>query len=173
MYYMFKKFADDTKLQGPVLRAEISSRMTYTGPYTVGQQEPYNDNRRPTGALADRKLSMSQSCALVVMTANGILVCINRNTVSRLREEIILLTCLFFRPHLEKSIQCRPLQYEKGIDKLQRVQRRSTIMVRGLQLLSQKERPRKLGLLTPDQRRLWEAGGSNNSLPVSTRRLLR
>lgn len=70
------------------------------------------------GVLADSKLSMSQSCALAVMMANDILGCIKRSTVSRLREETIPITYLFFRPHLENSIQFRTPQYEKGIDKL-------------------------------------------------------
>lgn len=46
------------------------------------------------------------------------------------------------------------------------------MMVRGLQLRSQKGRLRKLGLLTPDKIELWGAWGSSNSLPLSTRRLL-
>lgn len=41
------------------------------------------------GVLVDTKLNMSQHCALAVKT-NDILGCIRQNTVSRLREVILL-----------------------------------------------------------------------------------
>ena len=54
--------------------------------------------------LMDRKLAMSQQCALVDQNVSGILGCIKKSVASRLWEAILLSSALA-RPHLESCIQ--------------------------------------------------------------------
>ncbi|KAJ7415593.1 hypothetical protein WISP_78006 [Willisornis vidua] len=87
------------------------------------------------GVLVDKKLTMSQQSAPVAKEANGILGCVGKSIVSRLRKVILSLYSALVRPHLECCVQFWTPQYRRDREILEWVQGRATKMIRSTSLM--------------------------------------
>ena len=106
------------------------------------------------GLLVNEKLNMSQQCVLKAQKANHVLGCIKRSVASRSKEVILPLYSTLVTPHMQYCVQRWGPQHKKDMDLLERVQRRATKMIRGLEHLPYEDRLRHLGFFSLENRRL-------------------
>ena len=101
--------------------------------YRLGGAVLESPAKKDLGVLGDEKLHVSQQCALAAWKANSILGSSRKGVASRDRELIVPLYSALRRPHLEYCAQAWSPQYTKERELVERVKRRATKMIRGLQ----------------------------------------
>ena len=114
-------------------------------------EQPYWEG---LGVLVDENLDMSRKGVLAAQKANCVLGCIKSSVASSLRGVILPLCSSLVRPHMESCIHLWSPQHRKDMDLLEQVQRRATIMIRGLEHLSCEDSLRELGLFSLEKIRL-------------------
>jgi hypothetical protein len=106
------------------------------------------------GVLITNKLSFSKHIAKAAAKANSVLGMIRRAFTYIDKESFLVLYKSYVRPHLEYCVQVWSPYLEKDRSLLEKVQRRATKLVPGLQNLSYEDRLNELGLTTLENRRV-------------------
>lgn len=88
-----------------------------------------------------------------------------KNLASKTRDVITPLYSVLFKPCLEYCVQFWSSQFKRHTGKLKRVQKRASMMIRGLENLTQEERLKNLGLFGLRKNKFY----SNHSLPTPKR----
>ena len=123
--------------------------------YDMGGQELAEiDKEKDLGVLVNSKLSSSEQVIEARKKALRMLGAINRNVSYKSDQVITKLYCAYVRPHLEYCVQAWSPILEKDCWLLERVQKRATKMIRGMENMHYEDRLRLLNMYSLKYRRL-------------------
>jgi len=110
--------------------------------------------QRDLGIQVQNSLKVTSQVDRVVKSAFGTLAFINRSIEYKSWSVMVRLYKALVRPNLEYCVQFWSPSYRKDVNKIERVQRRFTRMLPGLEKLSYRERLNRLGLYSLERRRM-------------------
>uniref|UniRef100_A0A7M4E698 Reverse transcriptase domain-containing protein n=1 Tax=Crocodylus porosus TaxID=8502 RepID=A0A7M4E698_CROPO len=100
-------------------------------PYSLGSATlSSTTEERDLGVMVDHKMNMSLQCDAAASKTTKTLPCIHRCFSSKSRDAILPLYSALVRSQLEYCVQFWAPQFKKDVEKLERVQRRATHMIR-------------------------------------------
>ena len=120
----------------------------------MGSELPVMDQERDLGVLVDSSVKVSPQCAAAVKKANSMLGMIKKGIENKTANIIMPLYKTIVRPYLEYCVQFWSPHLKKDIVELEKVQKRATKMITGLEHLPYEERLKHLGLFSLEKRRL-------------------
>ena len=106
------------------------------------------------GVTMNANMKVSEQCRIAAFKGNQVLGMIPRNITYKEKSLIIPLYKAIVRPHLEYCIQAWNPYLRKDVDMLEKIQRRATKLIPGLNDLTYEERLKECGLTTLETRRL-------------------
>ena len=112
------------------------------------------DEQRDLGIQIHTPLKVAAQVDRVVKKAYGMLGFIHRGIEFKSREVMLQLYKSLVRPHLKYCIQFWSSHYRKDVEAMERVQRRFTRMLPGLENKSYEARLTELGLFSLERRRM-------------------
>ncbi|CAM5165838.1 unnamed protein product [Natator depressus] len=122
----------------------------------MGSKLAVTTQERDLGVIVDSSLKTSTQSAAAVKKANGMLEIIKKGIENRTENIMLPLYKSMVRPHLEYSVQIWSPHLKKDILELEKVQKRATKMIRGMERLPYEERLIRLGLFSLEKR--WLRG---------------
>ncbi|CAM5138679.1 unnamed protein product [Natator depressus] len=112
------------------------------------------NQEKDLGVIVDSSLKTSTQCAATVKKGNGMLGIIKKGIENKTGNILLPLYKSMVRPHLEYCIQMWSPHLNKDILALEKVQRKATKMIRGLEWVPYEERLKRPGLFSLEKRRL-------------------
>ncbi|CAM5145823.1 unnamed protein product [Natator depressus] len=120
----------------------------------MGANLATTNQEKDLGVIMDSSLKTSMQCAAAVKKANGMLGIIKKWIENKMDNTLLPLYKSVVRPHLEYCVQMWPPHLKKDTLALEKVQKRATKMIRGLERVPYEERLKRLGLFILEKRRL-------------------
>uniref|UniRef100_A0A8C4XYG1 Reverse transcriptase domain-containing protein n=1 Tax=Gopherus evgoodei TaxID=1825980 RepID=A0A8C4XYG1_9SAUR len=120
----------------------------------MGAHLATTSQEKDLGVIVDSSLKMSTQCAEAVKKANSMLGIIKKGIENKTENILLPLYKSMVHPHLEYCVQMLPPHLKKDILALEKVQKRATKMIRGLERVPYEERLKRLGLFSLEKRRL-------------------
>ena len=111
------------------------------------------EEERDLGVIVNNSTKPSRQCAEAAKKANKVLGMIKRTIVSREKEIMLELYKSLVRPNLEYCVQVWCPYLRQDVEKLEKIQRRATKMIKGFGNLAYEERLRRCKLTTLEKRR--------------------
>ncbi|CAM4622379.1 unnamed protein product [Lepidochelys kempii] len=118
----------------------------------MGSKLAVTTQERYRGVIVESSLKTSTQCAVTVKKVNRMLGIIKKGIDNKTEDILLPLYKSMVRPHLGYCMQTWSPHLEKGILELEKVQKRATKMIKGMERLPYEERLIRLRLFSSEKR---------------------